>query len=159
MKKTFHSISSPSLIPPTSSLCVDDAILNNIYLELHKFVKINEKDFNKTQQNFNEPYFQMNPYFQMMPRLPTGLEYELYVCDLDERIDEVILNTFLQGYGTIYSIKIMRYAQKHTSKRFGYVVFYNANDVKKIKKLFFSFKELQTHFAKRNNHIQYFENL
>ena len=67
-----------------------------------------------------------------MPRPPTGLEYELYVGDLDERVDEATLNQFLQGYGTIYSIKIKRHAQKHTSRRFGYVVFYNGNDVKKI---------------------------
>ena len=89
----------------------------------------------------NSPY--MMNYSQMMPmsmpRPPTGLEYELYVGDLDERIDEATLNTFLQGYGTIYSIKIMRNAKKQ-SRRFGYVVFYNGNDVKNIKKLFFSLK-------------------
>ena len=67
-----------------------------------------------------------------MPRPPTGLKYELYVGDLDERINEATLERFFQGYGRIYSIIIMRHPQKHTSKGFGYVVFYDGNDVKKI---------------------------
>jgi hypothetical protein len=80
----------------------------------------------------NSPYMMMPyaQYHQAMPmKLPTGVEDELYVGDLDERIDEATLHAFLQPYGNIYSIKIMRHAQKHTSRRFGYVVFYNSNDV------------------------------
>ena len=71
-----------------------------------------------------------------MPKPPNGLEYELFVGDLDKRIDKDTLEQFFKGYGPIFSIKIMRHAQKHTSRGFGYVVFYNGNDVKNHTKIF-----------------------
>jgi len=57
-------------------------------------------------------------------------KFSLFVGNLDSMVNEELLSNFFQKWGKIFSVRVMRAKGKGTSRGFGFVTYYQEQDMK-----------------------------
>jgi RNA recognition motif-containing protein len=57
-------------------------------------------------------------------------KFSLFVGNLDSMVNEDLLSNFFQKWGRIFSVRVMRAKGKGTSRGFGFVTYYQQEDMK-----------------------------